>query len=277
MFKDLTSQFLKNMSIALDYRPARWESPMEQKLLSALRYMGLGVETQVPVGNHHVDMIVFGRSTSNEVIIECDNVDFHHSLIDEFRDDALIEFAKLPIAHIYGTEIADSSERCALYIAARWFPKIIDKHSDTATLEMLYHENKNHHGEDIYFGKDIYPAKDTSEFFPVGVIRPMAGDSYPSQSNRIYRDYLRFIVGNIPECAFLNDKERKRIEAWKTEFAKLEFPQRTFSPSELARFYILLFYHEPDLSCELQRLDDFLEHRRRLIEIQEENEMEIPE
>ena len=250
---------------------------MEQKLLSALRYLGMGVETQVPIGNHHVDMIVFGRSSSNEVIVECDSVEFHHNLIDEFRDDELIEIAKLPIAHISGTEIAESSERCALYVAARWFPKIIDTHDDTAMLEILYGENNNHHGEDTYPVKDTYPPRDTSEFFPVGVIRPIAGDSYPSQSSRIYRDYLRFIVGNIAECEFLNDKERKRIEEWKTEFSKLNFPKHQLSPQELARLYILLFYHEPDLSCELQRLENFLEKRKRLIEMQEAKEAEIPE
>src|SRR5262245_14713385 len=161
MFKDLTSQFPIATFLSLDYRPPRWESPMEQKLLQALRYLGLGVETQVPVGNDHVDMIVFGRSSPNEVIIECDGIDFHHNLIDEFRDDELIETAGLPIAHVAGTEIAESSERCALYIAEKWFPKIIDTQGYASAQELAYGKNKKR------------PEAGISESFPVGVIRPI--------------------------------------------------------------------------------------------------------
>jgi very-short-patch-repair endonuclease len=259
MFKDLSAQLPQSKFLSLDYRPPRWESPMEQKLWYALRYMGLGVETQAPVGDTHVDMIVFGRLTPNEVIIECDGDDFHHNLIDEFRDDELIEIANLPIAHIPEKEIAESSERCALYIAERWFPRVMDTQGYAATLDKAYGANKNRH------------EAGTSEFFPVGLVRPIAGDSNPTQSNRVFRDYLRYIVGNISECNFLNEKEQKRIEEWKTQFAKLDIAKRKFSPQELARFYILLFYQEPDLSSELQRLDHFLEHRKRLYQIRGES------
>lgn len=265
MFRDLSNHIPAMKFLSIRYRPARWESPMEQKLLYALRYLGLGVETQVPIGEHHVDMIVFGRSSSHEVIIECDSADFHHNLIDEFRDDELIETAQLPIAHISGVEIAESSERCALYVAERWFPNIMHGRGYIETLAMVKDQHLERHVDDA------------SEFFPVGVVRPIAGDSYPSQSSRIYRDYVRFIVGDLSQCHFFNLKEQTRIEEWKSEFAKLGLPRRKYSPAELARFYILLFYHEPDLSYELQRLDSFLEYRRQRIESQEENRAEIPE
>lgn len=265
MFQDLANHFPKTTFLPLDYRPPKWESPMEEKLWYALRYMGLGVETQAPVGANHVDMVVFGRFTPIEVMIECDDDHYHHNLIDEFRDDELLEIGKLPIAHISGKEIAKSSERCALYIAERWFPRIMETHGYAATLEMIAGENA-----ELHQGRPL-------GFFPVGAVRSIAGDSPSSQSKRIYRDYLRYIVGNISKCNFLNEKEKNHIEEWKTEFTKLDLPKRKYSPQELARFYILLFYHEPDLSYELGRLDNFLENRRKLIEIQEANEAEIPE
>lgn len=248
----LSSPFPKSEFFSVDYRPPRWESPIEQKLWYALRYMGIGVETQVSIRDYRVDMMLFSRLSSNEVIIECDGRDFHHNLIDEFRDDELIEIAKLPIAHISGSEIAQSPERCALYIVERWFPKIMETMGYAATLEMVY-------GEDIKLHVD-----GTSGFFPVGTVRPIIGDLYPSQSIHRYRYYLRNIVGNIDICDFLNEKERNQIEEIKLGFSKLDFPKRKFSPQELARFYILLFYQEPHLSIELQRLDNFLENLKKI-------------
>jgi very-short-patch-repair endonuclease len=257
MLQNLSSQYPKSQLLSLDYRPPRWESPIEQKLWYALRYMGIGVETQVSVGDYRVDMIVFSRLSPNEVIIECDGANFHHNMIDEFRDDELIEIARLPIAHISGKEIAKSPERCALYIAERWFPRIMDTLGYAATVEMVYGEEKEIHVEG------------TLGFFPVGKIRPIVGDLYPSHSIHRYRYYLRYIVGNISECDFVNKEEQERVEEWKTEFAKLDFPKRKFTPQELVRFYILFFYQEPELSNELQRLDNFLENLKRINQIKE--------
>ena len=265
MFQNLSNQFPKSELLSLDYRPPRWESPIEQKLWYALRYMGIGVETQVSVGDYRVDMIIFSRLSSNEVVIECDGANYHHNLIDEFRDDELIETAKLPIAHISGKEIAKSPERCALYIVERWFPKIMETMGYAATLEIVY-------GEDISLHMD-----GTSGFFPVGIVRPIIGDLYPSQSIHRYRFYLRNIVGNIHTCDFLNEKEQNHIEEMKLEFAKLDFPKRKFSPQELARFYILLFYREPQLSSELERLDNFLENLRKTNEVGFVDDVEPPE
>ena len=69
--------------------------------------MGIEVETQVSIRDYRVDMVLFSRLSPNEVIVECDGKEFHHNLIDEFRDDELIEIAKLPIAHVSGSEIVN--------------------------------------------------------------------------------------------------------------------------------------------------------------------------
>jgi very-short-patch-repair endonuclease len=264
MLQNLSNQFPKSEFLSLDYRPPRWESPIEQKLWYALRYMGIGVETQVSIGDYRVDMIVFSRLSPNEVIIECDGANFHHNLIDEFRDDELIEIAKLPIVHISGKEIAKSPEKCALYIVERWFPKTMDTLGYAATLEMVYSEDKETHVDG------------TLGFFPVGKIRPISGDLYPSQSVHRFRYYLRYIVGNISESDFLEAKEKERVEEWKSEFAKLDFPKRKYSSPELARFYILFFYQEPELSGELQRLDSFLENLKKQNQTQDMGDSGIP-
>lgn len=251
IFQNLSQQHSKSRFLSLDYRPPRWESPIERNLWDALRYMGVEVETQVSIGNYRVDMILFSRLSKNEVIIECDGKEFHHNLIDEFRDDELIELASLPIAHVSGSEILKSPEKCALYIVDRWFPKMMTTMGYLATLQMAY-------------GEDAQPnIENPSDFFP-GIIRPATGDLYPSQTVHRYRYYLRYLVGNVPVCDFRNENERYQIEEMKTEFSKLDFPQRKFSPQELARFYILLFYREPQLSDELQRLDSFLENLRKI-------------
>lgn len=265
IFQNLPEQYSRGQFLSLDYRPPRWESPIERKLWDALRFMGIEVETQVSIGNYRVDMILFSRLSPNEVIIECDGAKYHHNLIDEFRDDELIEIAKLPIAHVFGREIAQSPERCALYIVEGWFPKIMETMGYAATLEMVYGENIALHVDG------------TSGFFPVGNVRPIIGDLYPSQSIHRYRYYLRYIVGNVSTCDFKNAKELDQIEEMKMEFAKLDFPKRKFTSQELARFYILLFYQDPELRSELQRLDDFLENLKKINKNQEANDDEMPE
>jgi very-short-patch-repair endonuclease len=263
IFQNLTEQHSRSQFLSFDYRPPKWESPIERKLWDALRYMGIGVETQVSIGAYRVDMVLFSRLSSYEVIVECDGKDYHHNLIDEFRDDELIEIAKLPIAHISGSEITESPEKCALYIIERWFPRIMETMGYATTLEMVY-------GEDVKLHRD-----GTSGFFPVGIARAITGDLYPSQSIHRYRYYLRYIVGNAPTINFLNEKERNRIEEMKIEFDKLDFPKRNFSPQELTRFYILLFYPEPQLSNELKRLDNFLENLKKINETQKANNSEM--
>ena len=138
------------------YRPPYWESPIEERLLSALRYIGITAETQVPFGKFRVDMVVSSRRNINKAIVECDGAEFHHRLIDEFRDDELLQIVNLPIAHVYGKEIMGSAERCALYITERWFPEHMETIGYTSTLEIVYGNEPEYHANGC-FG-----------FFPVG-------------------------------------------------------------------------------------------------------------
>lgn len=101
----------------------RWESPIEHDLMVSLRQVGLQVEHQVWVGSYRVDMIVSSRLNSRKLIVECDGQDFHHDLIDDFRDDELRELSGYPVVHITGSTIIRNAEACAIQIVDHWFPE----------------------------------------------------------------------------------------------------------------------------------------------------------
>lgn len=230
------------------YRPPHWESPIEKQLWAALRYIGVNVETQVEIGNFRVDMIVSSRLNSNRAIVECDGAEFHHRYIDEFRDDELLELAGLPIAHVYGKSIFESAETCALYIIERWFPELMDNWGYIATLAMVYGEKTKNHVDGC------------SGFFPVGYVRPVSGDLYPSRTNIEVRELTRYITrGSIP-TEFANQEDKDRLLFKRAELKKAGLLDRKLSPQELARAYIIIYYEEPYRSDELKRFDDFLLH-----------------
>lgn len=234
------------------YRPAKWESPIERQLWEALRFIGINVETQITIGNYRVDMLISSRLNSEEIIVECDGADYHYSLIDEFRDDEIIKEANIQIAHIYGDKIYASPEKCALYIVERWFPELMNTLGYHQTLEIVYgNEPETHPGGQ--WG-----------FFPIGKVRPITGDDYPSHSIHRFRYYLRYIVGMESTCSFFNENEEKQVNELKDDYKKHNLPERHFSPQELARLYIQLFYAEPEQGEELERLDNFLERLREI-------------
>jgi very-short-patch-repair endonuclease len=101
----------------------RWESPIEHDLMVSLRLVGLQVEHQVWVGAYRLDMIVSSRLNSQKLIVECDGKDFHHHLIDDFRDDELRESSGYPVVHITGSAITYNAEECVVQIVDRWFPE----------------------------------------------------------------------------------------------------------------------------------------------------------
>lgn len=104
----------------------RWESPIEHDLMVTLRMVGLQVEHQVWVGSYRVDMIVSSRLNSQKLIVECDGRDFHHDLIDDFRDDELRELSGYPVVHVRGSVIVHDAEYCAIHIIDRWFPEHVN-------------------------------------------------------------------------------------------------------------------------------------------------------
>jgi very-short-patch-repair endonuclease len=241
-------KFLDDSFEMPEYRPPRWESPIERSLWEALRYIGINAETQLPIGNFRIDMLASSRRTNNKVIVECDGAEFHHRIIDEFRDDELLDLAGLPIAHIYGSKIYESPEKCALYITERWFPEHMDSVGYTGTLEMVHKENIELHVTGCY------------GFFPVGHVRPTSGNDYPSYTDIKFRSLIRCITGNIDNYAFENEDERKELSALKTELREKGIFKGNLSPQEIARVYIKTYsgYDEETRSIELENFDNFL-------------------
>jgi very-short-patch-repair endonuclease len=233
-----------------EYRPPKWESPIERSLWEALRYVGINVETQVPIGNFRIDMLVSSRRNSNKAVIECDGAEFHHRIIDEFRDDELLPLARLPIAHVYGSKIYESPEKCALYITERWFPEHMDSAGYIGALEMVYQEDVELHVNGCY------------GFFPVGHVRPIWGDEYPSYTDIKFRSLVRYITGNIDNYVFENEEERKALSALRAELREKGIFKGNLSPQELARVYIKTYagYDEMTRDIELQNFDNFLKN-----------------
>jgi very-short-patch-repair endonuclease len=240
-------KFLDDKYEMPEYRPPRWESPIERSLWEALRYIGINAETQIPIGNFRIDMLVSSRRNTNKAIVECDGAEFHHRIIDEFRDDELLDLARLPIAHIYGNKIYESPEKCALFITERWFSEHEDSIGYTSTLETAYEDVELHvHGR---YG-----------FFPVGYIRPILGDDYPSYTDIKFRSLIRYITGNINNYDFGNEEERKELSALKDELRQKGIFKGNLSPQELARVYIKTYagYDEANRSIELENFENFL-------------------
>lgn len=243
-------KFLDDSFEIPEYRPPRWESPIEKSLWEALRYIGINAETQVSISNFRIDMLISSRRNNNKVIVECDGAEFHHSFIDEFRDDELLHLARLPIAHIYGSKIYESPEKCALYITERWFPEHIESIGYTGALEMAYKDEVETHVTGRY------------GYFPIGYVRPVSGDDYLSYTDIKFRSLIRYLAGNIDDYAFNSEEEKRDLSALKTDLRNKGIFKGKLSPQELARLYIKTYagYNEETRSIELGKFDNFLKN-----------------
>lgn len=242
----ILEELLDNRIEMPEYRPPRWESPIEESLWSALRYLGINVDTQVAFGSFRVDMVVSSRRNNSRAIIECDGAEYHHRIIDEFRDDELLELSGLPIAHVYGEDIVRSPERCALYIVERWFPEYMDTIGYSSALEAVYKGEAKLHIDGC------------SGFFPVGHVRPISGDLYPSYTDPQARALVRCITGTNDDPIFDDRKDRELFLTIKDELKLRGLVGHKLSPQELAEAYILVCLDEPDRSVELEKLSNFL-------------------
>jgi very-short-patch-repair endonuclease len=243
---DALIQLLQNPMDWPIYRPPKWESPIEESLWSSLRAIGVWVETQVPIGRFRVDMVVASRLTNARVIVECDGAQFHNDLVDDFRDDELIQTVGLPIAHIYGSEVVRSADECAAYIVERWFPKHMDTFGYTGAIEKLHETGIEH----VISG--------CKGFFPVGRDRPNYYGGYVSSSDEKVRDLVRYITEDAGDFIDLSDEDEKFVSTVKQRLRQHDLIGRKLSPQLLARAYILICYEEPHRSIELAKFDEFI-------------------
>jgi hypothetical protein len=195
-------------------------------------------------------MVISSRRSKNIVIIECDGAEYHHRVIDGFRDDELMELCNLPIAHVYGKEIASSAERCALFIVERWFPEHMDTIGYSSALKIAYNDDLNSHVDGC------------SGFFPIGYVYP--DDFSPSYTDKKIRALVRYITGDNDDHIFDNEHDKELFSAIKNELKQHRLVNRNLSHQELARACMIVCYDEPTRSIELEKLDNFLKRLSKI-------------
>lgn len=240
---EVLQKFLQNPIDESNYRPPRWESPIEKSLWSALRHIGIWIETQVPIGPFRIDMLAASRMNKTTLIIECDGAEYHHPLIDEFRDDELVKIARVPIAHVYGSKIVRSPEDCALQIVERWFPEHTNTLGYVEALEIAEKSGIEH--------------LDGARIFIIGQERPLSG-IYVESSNEKVRELVRYVTGTKDDHLFTSEEQKHFFSAIRQQLDYQGLTGRKLTPQELARAYIIIRYEEPDRSIELEKFDAFL-------------------
>jgi very-short-patch-repair endonuclease len=234
-----------------EYRPPFWESPIEKYLWEAFRYVGLNADTQISFNNFRVDMVVSSRLNNNKVIVECDGAQYHHWLIDDFRDDELLKIANLPIAHIKGKSIMKCSENCAVSIIEKWFPE----HKSTLGYASALEIAANVGIENRIDG--------SVSFVGIGYTRkPFSQDDFTNSEHKI-RELVRYLVGATIDNKYnFSEDDMKQVVELRKQLEENDLVGRKLAPHELAFAYILIAYDEPDRSDLLSVLKNFIETRK---------------
>ena len=196
----ISTVLLRLVSASIDipeYRPPKIESPIENELYKAFRFVGLTVETQFSAGPYRVDMCLSSRlSPSQKLFVECDGAEFHHQIIDDFRDDDLIQLTPYPVAHFPGNWITKASEAIACVVVEKWFPN----HKNTIGF-IQARENANKQTYDPDDSVSLYPLNPVRSIYPLGYFAVTdsmeTGVGFRSgwENNLALRNITRFIVG----------------------------------------------------------------------------------
>lgn len=239
-----------------EYRPPSWESPIEYFLWEAFRYIGLNADTQIPFGNYRVDMVVSSRLNNNRAIIECDGAQYHHWLIDDFRDDELLAIANMPIAHIKGKHIMKCPENCAATVVEKWFPEHKDTLGYMSSLEIT-----DKAGVENRFDGN-------TSFVGIGYTRiPFAKDDFTSSDFKV-RELVRYLVDTTLDDKYnFSEDDLKQIADLRKQLEENNLVGRKLAPHELAFAYILIAYNEPNRSDLLSVLNSFIEARKNEINL----------
>lgn len=88
------------------------QSPIEEKLISALHRFGVEIITQYPIGKYFADIYI----PDSNLVVECDGAEFHQ---DKERDNARDEFMKskgYSVIRFSGSDIHQDALDCASVI-----------------------------------------------------------------------------------------------------------------------------------------------------------------
>lgn len=199
-----------------------FESPIEKLMGDELRYHGLNVWPQYPVGILRTDMMVSSRLTNHAIIVECDGAIWHaEPLFDDFRDDILTE-AGWEVIRFRGSEIMSCVEGCALNIIDLYFPELREQISYVEVNADLH----RHHRLFLY-------EQPLEEYYQHLWYKR-------AQGNR---------VGQSVNCKFSEDQNRGRRDAIR---ASLKAEHHTLK--DMVRDFILKYSSRPEEY--LQRLSE---------------------
>lgn len=111
-----------------DLATARYLTPIERRLATALKTAGIPFQVQVPIDRFIVDFLI-----DDSLVVECDGEGWHDPAKDEIRDSRLCELS-YRVVRFTGRAIVHGSERCISRIESERNNTAVRKH--IATLKM---------------------------------------------------------------------------------------------------------------------------------------------
>jgi very-short-patch-repair endonuclease len=102
------------------YFSLKRESPIEDKMVSALMYFEADIDTQVEIGKYRVDILL----EKYKIIVECDGEEFHRDRERERKRDDFLNSKGYTVIHLLGKQIWKDSKLCAYKLIFDYIPKL---------------------------------------------------------------------------------------------------------------------------------------------------------
>lgn len=104
-------------------------SPIEKNMWLEFTRLGLVPRTQQRAGPYKIDLVLKFPALSKHdsrqrVVVECDGKNFHHGLVDDFRDDMVYSELGLPVCHVAGNHAQYMAPWVALKIGDMFFGEL---------------------------------------------------------------------------------------------------------------------------------------------------------
>ena len=113
------SEILKNVDLPIaDFQNlGKCESPIETRLAKALRFWGVVVQVQRPIGPYRADIYI--EMDGKKIVVECDGVDYHSSYEQREHDhkrDKYMEEKGYMVIRFTGSAINKRLEECIIRV-----------------------------------------------------------------------------------------------------------------------------------------------------------------
>lgn len=128
------------------------ESPIELKLLGALKKLGVECITQYKIGPYRAD--IFIDSKYRKIVVECDGEEFHKDKEKDAKRDEYMRQKGFDVMRFTGSEIHRESELCAQTIITQ----ISEIYGTSKYQDYLEKELKKEveQDEDLYQEPDLF-------------------------------------------------------------------------------------------------------------------------